>query len=215
MKMTAIMKLKVLQGHLQEVNGFEKPKIVYEQYETPPHIAAVALYTIQTQYGDIEDKLILDAGCGPGILGIGASLLGAGCVTAVDVDHDALDILHDNKKEMELTNIDAIQCDFLTQTCRWDKYFDTVLMNPPFGTKNNVGIDMKFLQMGVQCSSGAVYSLHKSSTRSHIEKKIKEWGLNGSVIAELRYDLPATYKFHRKQSLDIAVDLWRIHHTRK
>jgi predicted RNA methylase len=25
-------------------------------------------------------------------------------------------------------------------------YFDTVIMNPPFGTKNNEGIDMKLLE---------------------------------------------------------------------
>lgn len=48
---------------------------------------------------------------------------------------------------------------------RWEKYFDTVLMNPPFGTKNNAGVDMKFLQMGIRLSCGSVYSLHKSSTR--------------------------------------------------
>lgn len=49
--------------------------------------------------------------------------------------------------------------------CRWDKYFDTVVMNPPFGTKNNAGIDMKFLKMGLDLASDSVYSLHKSSTR--------------------------------------------------
>lgn len=48
--------------------------------------------------------------------------------------------------------------------------------------------------------------------RSHIKKKIKEWEVKGSIIAELRYNLPATYKFHKQQTKDIAVDLWRIHH---
>lgn len=38
-------------------------------------------------------------------------------------------------------------------------------MNPPFGTKNNSGIDMKFLRMGTLLSCDSVYSLHKSSTR--------------------------------------------------
>ena len=43
--------------------------------------------------------------------------------------------------------------------------FDTVIMNPPFGTKHNVGIDMKFLQVGLDLSQDVVYSLHKTSTR--------------------------------------------------
>lgn len=45
--MRAVMKLKTLQGHLQDLRGFSEPKVQLEQYETPAHIAAVALYTIQ------------------------------------------------------------------------------------------------------------------------------------------------------------------------
>lgn len=63
---------------------------------------------------------MLDAGCGPGMLSFGASLLGAGCVTALDVDADALDVLNINLQETQVTNIDAIQCDFLTSNLhRW------------------------------------------------------------------------------------------------
>ncbi|KAL0842305.1 hypothetical protein ABMA28_014437 [Loxostege sticticalis] len=211
--MSAVMKLKTLQGHLQELKGFAEPKIKLEQYETPPHIAAVALYTIQTQFDALDGKLVLDAGCGPGTLGLGAAIMGAGAVTAMDIDEDALEILQENVNDMEITNIDALQCDFLSPDIfRLENYFDTVLMNPPFGTKNNSGIDMKFLQAALRLCSDTVYSLHKSSTRSHIQKKIKEWGVKGSVVAELRYDLPATYKFHKQQSRDIAVDLWRVYH---
>ncbi len=36
------------------------------------------LYTIDNTYDEIESKAILDLGCGAGILGIGASVLGAG-----------------------------------------------------------------------------------------------------------------------------------------
>ena len=41
--------------------------------------------------------------------------------------------------------IDLIQCDILRETSensRWHDFFDTVVMNPPFGTKNNEGIDV-------------------------------------------------------------------------
>mmetsp|Transcript_4405 Transcript_4405/g.12981 ORF Transcript_4405/g.12981 Transcript_4405/m.12981 type:complete len:104 (+) Transcript_4405:604-915(+) len=30
------------------------------------------------------------------------------------------------------------------------------------------------------------------------------------VVAELRYDLPKTYKFHKKACKDIEVDFWRF-----
>lgn len=43
--------------------------------------------------------------------------------------------------------------------------FDTVLMNPPFGTKQNNGIDMNFLRIALKLAKQSVYSLHKTSTR--------------------------------------------------
>ena len=41
---------------------------------------------------------VLDLGCGSGILGIAAAVLGAGAVTAADVDEKAPDIVRDNAK---------------------------------------------------------------------------------------------------------------------
>lgn len=89
-------------------------------------------------------------------------------------------------------------------------------MNPPFGTKNNAGIDYKFLKRALKLvrSGGHVYTLHKSTTRDFFTKKLKkseeEFGVHvqGDVLAEVRYELPKTYKFHREKSLDIAVDFW-------
>lgn len=46
---------------------------------------------------------------------------------------------------------------------------DTVIMNPPFGTKIK-GADMHFLRVACSLGPQQVYSLHKSSTRSHIHK---------------------------------------------
>ncbi|XP_077813298.1 rRNA N(6)-adenosine-methyltransferase METTL5 isoform X6 [Macaca mulatta] len=90
------------------------------------------------------------------------------------------------------------------------KSFDTVIMNPPFGTKNNKGTDMAFLKTALEMARTAVYSLHKSSTREHVQKKAAEWKIKIDIIAELRYDLPASYKFHKKKSVDIEVDLIRF-----
>ena len=44
------------------------------------HCVARVMYTIQSSFGDIEDMSVCDLGCGPGVLAIGASLLGAGYV---------------------------------------------------------------------------------------------------------------------------------------
>ena len=83
-------------------------------------------------------------------------------------------------------------------------------MNPPFGTKKNDGMDMKFLKVATQLSHSRIYSLHKTSTRSYIQKKSKEFNCEGEVIAELRYNLDSSYKFHKHSSKDIEVDVWRF-----
>lgn len=41
-------------------------------------------------------------------------------------------------------------------------------------------------------------------------KVASEYGSKSKVLAELRYDLPNTYKFHKKNSVDIKVDFIRF-----
>jgi len=61
-------------------------------------------------------------------------------------------------------------------------------------------MDMRFLRKALTMAT-TVYSLHKTSTRDHIQKKAGDWAVKMEVIAELRYDLPASYKFHKKKSV--------------
>ncbi|XP_067009186.2 rRNA N6-adenosine-methyltransferase METTL5 [Anabrus simplex] len=207
----ACIKLKVLEEYLQEVEVFEKPKVELEQYATSPHIASRMLHTIQASFGDIEGKLIADLGCGCGTLSIGAAMLGAGLCVGVDIDSDALSIFSKNVEEFEISNVEGVQCNVITNIPeQWDNKFDTVIMNPPFGTKHNSGADMEFLRVALRLANTVVYSLHKSSTREHILLKACDWGVKARVIAQLRFDLAATYKFHKKQSVDVEVDLVRF-----
>nr|CAG4638009.1 EOG090X0BVL [Chydorus sphaericus] len=211
--MPKIMKRKELEQHLQELDGFSQPKILLEQYETRAHIASCMLHTIESSYGELGNKAVLDLGCGCAVLGIGANLLGAGYVLGVDIDDDALEIASSNIQQFELTNIELLQCDVkcLPKVLSGRK-FDTVIMNPPFGTKHNKGLDSLFIEVGLECleKNGVLYSLHKSSTRDHFQRKAPGWNVNATVLAQLRYDLPSTYKFHKHTSLDIEVDFWRF-----
>lgn len=49
-------------------------------------------------------------------------------------------------------------------SCFIGRVVDTVVMNPPFGTRKK-GADMEFLSAAMKVASRAVYSLHKTSTR--------------------------------------------------
>uniref|UniRef100_A0A336KU10 Methyltransferase-like protein 5 n=1 Tax=Culicoides sonorensis TaxID=179676 RepID=A0A336KU10_CULSO len=208
----ARLKLRKLEEYLQGLDDFETPKVQLEQYATPAHIASHMLYTIEANYQDIEGKLVADLGSGCGMLSVGAFLLGAAHVTGFEIDGDAIEIFKTNVDEMEIENIDVVQCDVVNQleTVYSDLKFDTVILNPPFGTKNNAGMDMKFLQSAISLTNGTIYSLHKTSTREYIKKRALDWNLTSNVIAELKYDLPSSYKFHKKQSVDIEVDFWRF-----
>ena len=47
----------------------------------------------------------------------------------------------------------------------------------------------------------------------HVSKKAVEWGVSMEVMAQLRFDLPATFRFHKQRSVDIEVDLIRFAHN--
>nr|XP_002125257.1 methyltransferase-like protein 5 isoform X4 [Ciona intestinalis] len=209
------MKLRQLEIALEDAKPFQEPKIQLEQYVTTPHLAACLLHTAETQFGDICGKNVCDLGCGCGILSIGSSLLGANHCLGIDIDEDALEIFQSNCEAYELNNVvECIQADIArfspSRNMILAKRFDTVLMNPPFGTKSNKGIDMEFLHAASILASHAVYSLHKSSTRAHIVKKANDFGMQAQVVAEMRYNLESSYKFHKKKSKDIEVDFIRF-----
>jgi len=67
------------------------------------------------------------------------------------------------------SQVDLLQSDVTMLPLRAGLAADTVIMNPPFGTRTK-GADMAFLHAAFAVSRGAIYSLHKSSTRAHIQK---------------------------------------------
>ncbi|KAG7174375.1 rRNA N6-adenosine-methyltransferase METTL5-like [Homarus americanus] len=210
-----MMKLKELEAWLQDIDGFQVPKVQLEQYETPAHIAARMVHTMESSFGDLEGKVVADLGCGCGMLMIGSTLMGASICFGFDIDDNALEICRENLEEMEIISAELLQVDVKdlgAPHSRFLKFFDTVVLNPPFGTKHNQGADMEFLKVALDISKTAVYSLHKSATRTHVTKKANDWGVKIQVIAQLRYNLPSTYKFHKKKSVDIEVDFIRLSH---
>ncbi|KAL5572628.1 hypothetical protein UlMin_022225 [Ulmus minor] len=203
------MKLKQLEGLLGDLQQFPNPKVELEQYPTGPHIASRMLFTAENSFEDVSNKVVADFGCGCGTLGAAAALLGAEHVIGIDVDSESIEIASENAGELEL-DIDFLQCDIRNLGWR-GKVVDTVVMNPPFGTRKK-GADMDFLSAALKIASQAVYSLHKTSTRDHVRRAaLRDFNASSAeILCQLRYDLPQLYKFHKKKEVDIAVDLWRF-----
>ena len=88
-------------------------------------------------------------------------------------------------------------------------------MNPPFGTKNNEGIDMQLLKAAAQClkPGGQMFSLHKASTQKFIEKFTNtEMGpdFSGELLSLIQFDLPKTYKFQKEKNRQVEVVLVKV-----
>ena len=137
--------------------------LTMQTVSTAPHIAARMIFTAATTYEDIESCHVGDFGVGPGVLSLGAQAMGAAYVCGFDCDQEALDLASINFASLDVHGIDLVQVDVQSLSLTSD--FDTVLMNPPFGTRNS-GVDTAFVHKAMK-HANAVYSLHKTSTRDH------------------------------------------------
>lgn len=54
-----------------------EPKRELEQYVTSSHLASRMIFTASTQFDDIDEKVILDLGCGCAALSIACVMMGA------------------------------------------------------------------------------------------------------------------------------------------
>ncbi|HIH71901.1 MAG: putative methylase [Thermococcaceae archaeon] len=199
------MKKKHLAIILSKLKGFEEPKPELEQYRTPGDVAAELLWLAHSM-GDIEGKIIADLGAGTGVLSIGASLMGAKKVYAVEKDKKALEIAMENAKTLNITNIEFVNApveDFNVKV-------DTVIMNPPFGSQNPKA-DRPFLLKAFDVSD-VVYSIHlaKEEVRKFIEAFVKDNGFKITHRLTLPFEIPAQFFFHRKRLERILVDIYRF-----
>eukprot|EP00877_Chromochloris_zofingiensis_P009215 jgi/Chrzof1/4547/Cz14g17230.t1 len=125
---------------------------------------------VESMFNEFEGRVVADLGCGTGMLGVGAALLGSPAVVGIDIDPDALEVAQSNCQQFsDDLPLDLVLCD-VRQVCHQPRLrADTVVMNPPFGTKRR-GADIEFLKAACSIATHSVYSLHKSSTREHIRK---------------------------------------------
>jgi len=188
---------------LQKVNPHPKPEVAFEQYTIPADLAAEILFTACYSHDDIQEKSVLDLGTGTGRLALGASILGARIIVGVDVDASSIRVASQSAKVLH-TEADWVVGDI--GTIRGS--FDTVLMNPPFGTKQPHA-DIQFLQCA-QNLAPVIYSIHKSSTRNFLEKWLQNKTLKWERIMSIRMEIPHQFTFHRKPKTFVEVDVFRI-----
>lgn len=198
------IKLKHLEICLSKLAPHPKPKLRLEEYTLNSESAAKMLHIAGDIYNDIKKKKIIDLGCGTGILGIGAALLGAEYIVGVDVDGENIRTAVENTRKMQV-DVEYVVGDIKVVR----GFFNTTLTNPPFGSWRR-GADVLFLKKALEVSN-IVYSLHKAgeSNRRFLIKKIASLGGKVDSIRELKIVIPHTFDFHRKERYIVNVDLYR------
>ncbi len=193
---------------LSKIKGFAEAKVSLEQYQTDSEVAASVLWNAFL-LGDLQGKNIIDLGSGTGILGLGTMLLAANSIVFVETDEKASEICKNNFNTLKSEFSVKIQP--LFQNCDISKatgVFDVVVMNPPFGTKQEHA-DRIFLQKAIEVAP-VVYSFHKASTLSFVQAFVLDNGFKITHQWLFSFPLKQTMKHHQRRIQRIKVVCVRL-----
>ena len=202
--MKKITRKKHLEMKLQSIPSHPNPKVGLEQYTTPSIIASDLIWNANS-LGDIENKNVLDLGCGTGIFTIASALMGANFSYGVDIDDDSIQLARTISEKLELGNVDYV----LSDVCDFNNGFDadTIIQNPPFGSQRRArnGEDLKFVKKARMLKPSALYSFHMASTEEFLINFYQKNGLNITHIFRYNFPIPKIYEFHTKEKQNVNV----------
>ncbi len=185
---------------LQNSPDFDKPITELEQYSTPVDIVSEIIKLASAQ-GHLSGN-VADLGCGTGRLAIGAALLGTD-ITAYEIDKNALELARNYSKEH---NLDIEWINLAIENI--DKKYDTVLMNPPFGSQRP-GADRAFLKKALEIGTN-IWTIHMAETKGFVRDFVEK--NNGKIVSAYEFDFPIknTMIFHTKDVANQKAILYHI-----
>jgi putative methylase len=192
------MNKKELEIKLSLLKDYSDKKPSLEQYTTPSKNAADLLWQAYMN-NDIFGKIVIDAGCGNGILGIGALLLGAKKAIFLDIDKRATEVTRSNLSDLGLNNFELIDSDIFD----YNGKADILIANPPFGVQN-AGSDADFL---MKCSqlAGKIYLIYKGDGLKILHKIFS--GKDVELIKSDELLLKNQFRFHTKNKAKTKIIL--------
>lgn len=201
------MKLKQLEMTLQRLDGFSRPRAALEQYQTPAPLAARLLHHALMK-GDIGGKSVCDLGSGTGVLAIGAALLGAGTVTGIEIDQQAVRTAEKNAARLG-ADVEFVVADVrdaslprcITTPC------DTVIMNPPFGAQR-VHADRPFIDLALSLAP-VTYSIFNAGSTQFIKMYTEGRAQITEKVGGV-FPIRRTFSFHTRDVQDIEVEILRL-----
>jgi putative methylase len=174
-----------------------------EQVATPAEAAAALLVRADQLYG-LAHRSVVDLGAGTGRLAIGAALLGASPVRAVEVDPGAAAVArraaNDAGVEIEVEVRDV---------AGYDRPSDVVVLNPPFGAQRRHA-DRPFWDAAFAAARGSVHGFALAESRTFIARRAVERGAHVIETQPVAWDLARTFPHHTRNRVSLPVDRWVI-----
>jgi len=199
-----------LAQQLGVVAGFSDPQADLEQYRTPPDLAAHLVHRADLE-GDIQDRTVVDLGCGTGMLALAATLRGPETVVGVDIDPEPLSTARANERTVgSTTSVSWVRADATRVPLRPPVAETTVVMNPPFGAQSgNEHADRAFLATAAETASVS-YSLHNAGSGDFVESFAADNGGEVTHAFAAEFEVPHQFEFHDDASRSIDAELYRI-----
>lgn len=198
-----------LAQELAVVAGFDDPQAPLEQYHTPPDLAAHIIHDADLQ-SDVEDRLVIDLGCGTGMLALGAALRGPRAVVGIDIDPAPLETARANERRVAArASVSWIRADATDAPLCPDGTV-TVVMNPPFGAQaGNEHADRTFLATAATLADVS-YSVHNAGSLEFVEAFARDEGGEVTRAFRAEMDLPGQFEFHEADRETIEVEVYRV-----
>jgi putative methylase len=187
---------------LSRLKAFHHASLALEQYATESELAAELLWHAHMR-GLIAGKRVLDLGAGTGILAVGAALLGAAEVVAVEKDEAAFKVLRQNLEMYE--GCEQVR-PLLMDVAAFGEQGDVVVMNPPFGTKERHA-DRFFLEKAAALAP-VIYTIHKSTTDNFVRAFAHDSHLTVVWAERRRFPIKRSMAHHEKPRKDVEVTVY-------
>ncbi len=188
---------------LARVPPYPRARADLEQVLSPPEAAAELLASAD-RLAPIAGTSVIDLGAGTGRLAIGAALLGATPVTAVEVDPVAAELARSAAAAAEV-DVDVV----LADVEEWTGRADVVLMNPPFGAQRRHA-DRPFWDRALASARRSVLAFSLRQSRTFIARRAVARGAHIVETRPIPWEFARTFPHHTRRRVPLAVDLWAL-----
>lgn len=199
-----------LAQQLGVVAGFSDPRADLEQYRTPPELAATLVHRADLE-GDVQDRTVVDLGCGTGMLALGAALRGPKRAVGLDIDPAPLRTARENEgKVASATSVSWVRGDAGESPLAPVPAETTVVMNPPFGAQSsNEHADRGFLETTAEFA-GVSYSIHNEGSQEFVGSFAADNGGTVTDSYQTEFEIPRQFDHHDDDSRAISAEVYRI-----